>query len=192
MAFESDEVRRLRHEIRAKSDAIMVGSNTIRIDNPLLTVRHVEGPNPLRVIPASMADIPYTAHVINDGGPTLIAVGAQAPEKRVRRLLDANVAVFRTSTNVVDLSELLEHLYSQDVRSLMVEGGTTLLSALFRSRLVDRLIVQHLPIIFGGDSTPCMIGGPSIDRIDDAIKIQLLDVYGVGGHAIIEYDCRLD
>ncbi len=189
MAFEDDDVRRYRHELRANSDAIMVGSNTIRIDDPYLTVRYVPGPSPLRVIPASTGNIPLTSNVLADGGRTLVAVSALAPDDRVEMLRKTGASVLKMSTGGVDLSALLSHLHSLEIRSLMVEGGALLLSALFRMRLVDRLIIQHLPVLFGGSDVPCMVGGPSISTIDEAIRLQLVGLERIGGHAVITYDC---
>jgi 2,5-diamino-6-(ribosylamino)-4(3H)-pyrimidinone 5'-phosphate reductase len=84
MQFMSHEAEVLLHQIRADSDAIMVGANTIRIDNSFLTVRHVEGKNPIRVIPSSKADISPDANVLSPDAPTIIAVSARADRKRVR------------------------------------------------------------------------------------------------------------
>ena len=93
MQFMSHEAEVLLHRIRAESDAIMVGSNTIRIDNSFLTVRHVPGNNPIRVIPSSRADISPDANVLSDDSSTIIAVSESADprliavlEKRGQRL----------------------------------------------------------------------------------------------------------
>ena len=73
---------KLLHQIRADSDAIMVGANTIRIDNSFLTVRHVEGKNPIRVIPSSKADISPDANVLSPDAPTIIAVSGRADKEK--------------------------------------------------------------------------------------------------------------
>lgn len=90
--------------------------------------------------------------------------------------------------SLVDLSGLMRHLLDRGVRSLMVEGGETLLAEMFRLRLVDRLVVQHLPVIFGGKNAPAMVGGNGIFNIKDAIRLRLLETRNVGGHAVITYD----
>jgi 5-amino-6-(5-phosphoribosylamino)uracil reductase len=80
MSFEDDDVRYYRHQLRATSDAIMVGSNTIRIDDPSLTARYAPGRNPLRVVPSCDGNIPLESQILNDGGATLIAVGESASD----------------------------------------------------------------------------------------------------------------
>lgn len=188
MALEDEAVQRFRHELRAKSQAIMVGSNTVRIDNPKLTVRGVAGRSPLRVVPASRADIPPDSHVLTDGHATLVAVSLAARPKQVQSLR-RNSAVESVSLgdDRVDLTALLAYLSQRGISQLMVEGGATLLASLFRARLVDQLIVQHLPVIFGGAGLPSMVGGPQIARLDEAIPLQLADLRQIGKHAVMTY-----
>lgn len=188
MAFEEDAIRRHRHELRARSEAIIVGSTTIRLDDPQLTARYVTGASPLRVVTSSRADIPLTARVLTDGGRTLVAVSAAAPESSIEALKSSGVDVVALGDARVDLARLLEHLNVVGVRSLVVEGGATLLSSFFRGGLVDRLIVQHLPVVFGGDCTPAMVGGPPMASIEDAIPLRLIDVQRIGSHAVITYE----
>lgn len=188
MKFEDEAVRRYRHALRAGNDAIMVGANTARLDNPLLTVRHVDGPDPLRIVPSSLGVLPTDLHLLNDGGQTLIAVSALASEQQKAALRATGAAVLEAGHDQVDLAGLLDQLGGMRVRTLMVEGGATLLAALFRAGLVDRLIVQHLPVIFGGDDTPAMVGGPALRNVDDAIRLKLMHVEQVGQHAVITYE----
>jgi riboflavin-specific deaminase-like protein len=188
MKFEDDLIRRFRHELRAQSDVIMVGSNTVRLDNPSLTVRHASGPNPLRVIPATLGDLPLESTILMDGNSTMVAVSERAPGENIAALRQRGADVVRAGVDKVDLGLLLSLLYRQSIRSVMVEGGATLLAALFRSRLVDRLIVQHLPVIFGGDGVPSMVGGPALASLDEAVKLRLRKVDSVGNHALIDYD----
>lgn len=189
MVFEHPEVRQFRHELRAASDAIMVGSNTIRIDDPLLTVRDAPGPNPLRVVPSAYGSLPLDANIFKDGNPTLIAVSEAAPESAVRALKDVGASVVRCGERQVELEGLLSRLWERGVRSLVVEGGATLLAALFRQHLVGRLIVQQLPVIFGGDDTPAMVGGQALADITGAIPLTLRSVERIAEHAVITYEC---
>lgn len=188
MKFESAEVQRFRHELRAECDAIMVGSNTIRIDDPLLTVRFATGSNPLRVVPTSMGNIPLDSKILSDGGATLIVVGNAASDTVVANLQATGAAVVRVSQGNVDIRALVDLLRHRGVRSVMVEGGATLLASLFRANLVDRLIVQHLPVVFGGTDVPAMVGGEALQDVRASIPMKLVRVQQVGQHAIITYE----
>ena len=190
MVFEDDAVRRYRHKLRAHAGAIMVGSNTIRLDNPHLTVRDAPGTSPLRVIASSTADLPIMSHVFTDGGRTLVAASEAAPENNMSALTRRGVNVVTVGHRRVDLNALLEYLGSVGVTSLIVEGGATLLSSFFRSNLVDQLVVQHLPVIFGGHDTPAMVGGPAISSLDEATLLKLVKVKRIGSHAVIIYERR--
>jgi 5-amino-6-(5-phosphoribosylamino)uracil reductase len=96
--------------------------------------------------------------------------------------------VVRAGSTQVDLAALLSDLADRGVSSLVVEGGASLLASLFRNRLVDRLIVQHLPVVFGGDNVPSMVGGSALKSLDDAIRLRLVETRTVGAHAVIIYD----
>jgi 5-amino-6-(5-phosphoribosylamino)uracil reductase len=187
MALEDAAVRRFRHELRAASDAIMVGSNTVRLDDPSLTVRHVPGSNPLRVIPAAKGDLPLGSKILTDGHATLIAVSEAAPSHQVASLRERGAEVVYAGSSTIDLAQLLSLLHQRGISSMMIEGGATLLASVFRSRLADRILVQHLPVIFGGDDVPSMVGGAAMQSIDEALKLRLVEAKTVGGHAVMDY-----
>lgn len=153
--FYGDELRAWFHQQRALHSAIMVGAGTVRSDDPELTVRHFEGPNPLRVVPTSMGDIPLGSRLLNDGGATLVAVSRAAPVEVVAALAaKPNVEVVRCGAAAVDLTELMEVLYALGVRSMIAEGGSRLLHSLFEADMVSRIIIKHIPVISGATEAP--------------------------------------
>ena len=85
-AFYGAPLQRWFHQQRAAHDAIMVGAGTVRADNPQLTVRHVEGRNPLRVVPTNDGALPPESYILTDGQPTLLAVPDDLPADAVARL----------------------------------------------------------------------------------------------------------
>ncbi|WP_394763164.1 RibD family protein [Phenylobacterium sp.] len=153
--YSSDELKAWFHGLRAQCDAIMVGANTVRVDDPLLTVRHVEGRSPLRVIPSSDGLLPLTSALLNDGLATLVAVGRTASPQTIAALAaKPGVEVVRCGEAEVDLAALMDILAERGVRSLIVEGGSTLLSSLFGRGLVSKIIIKHIPIISGDPEAP--------------------------------------
>ena len=153
--YSSYELKAWFHGLRAECDAIMVGANTVRVDDPLLTVRYVEGKSPLRVIPSSDGLLPLTSALLNDGLPTLIATGRTASATTVAALAaKPGVEVIRCGEDEVDLAALMALLAARGVRSLIVEGGSTLLSSLFGRGLVSKIIIKHIPIISGDPEAP--------------------------------------
>src|ERR687893_248726 len=152
--ISAPESLRFSHELRAKHDAIMVGSGTACKDDPRLTVRLVAGQNPLRVIVDSTLRIPLTAAILKEGAApgTVLAVTDRAPaaKRDEVRALGATVLCLPTNTGGrVDLASLLTALHDRGVRSVLVEGGAGMITALLRARLVDRLVVCVAPKILG-------------------------------------------
>jgi riboflavin-specific deaminase-like protein len=153
--YSTDELKAWFHAQRALSDAIMVGANTVRVDDPSLTVRYVEGRNPLRVIPSSDGLLPLASTLLNDGFPTLVAVARKAHRDAVAALeAKPRVEVVCCGDDIVDMPVLMALLAERGLRSLIVEGGSTLLSSLFGQDLVSRIIIKHIPIISGDPEAP--------------------------------------
>lgn len=191
MQFMSHEAEVLLHRIRAESDAIMVGSNTIRIDNSFLTVRHVPGKNPIRVIPSSRADISPEANVLSDDSLTIIAVSEKADPQKVAALAQKGAIIEVTGKDKVDLSLLLTRLSSDHgVKRLMIEGGSTLNGQMFSLGLIDEIVLIHLPFIAGGTDTPSLVGGLPTRSVDDLIRLELKKNYFAGDNMITEYTVR--
>jgi 2,5-diamino-6-(ribosylamino)-4(3H)-pyrimidinone 5'-phosphate reductase len=189
MKYMAHETEILLHETRAAYDAIMVGANTIRIDNSFLTVRLVPGKSPLRVIPSSMAEIPEGANVLGKDAPTVIAVAESAPKDRVEAIRRKGAGIIVAGKDHVDLPLLL-HLLWRDhgVKKLMIEGGPTLNWHMLSHRLVDEIRLIHLPFIVGGSDTPSLVGGMHIDTEDQMIRLALKRFYLCGSNLVTEYD----
>ena len=189
MQYMDPETEVLLHKTRAEYDAIMVGSNTIRIDNSMLTVRLAEGSNPIRVIPNRGADIPLDSNVLGNDAPTLIAVSEEAPKDRVEAIRRKGVDVLVAGKTEIDYALLLSELYEKyQVRTLMVEGGPTLNYYMFKNRLVDELRLIHLPFIVGGADTPSLVGGMKIHSVEEMFHLNLKNHYMCGKNLITEYD----
>ncbi|MBP2132127.1 2,5-diamino-6-(ribosylamino)-4(3H)-pyrimidinone 5'-phosphate reductase [Methanomicrobium sp. W14] len=179
----------LLHKTRAEYDAIMVGSNTIRIDNSFLTVRYVEGENPVRVIPSSMGDIPPESNVLGKDAKTIIAVCKKAPQERVDAILKKGAEVLFCGEDRVSLPLLMNILATDyNIKTLMVEGGPTLNYYMLQDRLVDEIRLIHLPFIVGGADTPSLVGGMHIDSEEEMFHLALKEYYMCGSNLVTEYD----
>lgn len=170
LRISCDEDLRIVDELRAESDAIMVGIGTVLADDPRLTVKsrdlrkrrleEKKDENPLRVVVDSRCRVPLSSKVLNDEAKTLVAVSKAADEERIRKVSQrAEVVVF--GEKKVDLSRLLEHLFSRGVRRVMVEGGGTLISSLVSGGLVDEMRVYFAPMVIGGSKSPTICDGNS-------------------------------
>jgi len=145
---------RFAHEMRAANDAVIVGAGTVCSDDPRLTVRHVPGQNPLRVVVDSTLRTPPDAAVLSgDAGPgTVLAVTDRAPTDRRERAVDSGATVLDLPSDPdgrVDLKALREELAALGVGSVMVEGGATLITGFLKAGVVDLLAVCVAPKILG-------------------------------------------
>ncbi len=182
------ESQKFLHKKRTEFDAIMVGSNTIKIDNSILTNRLVNGKSPIRVVPCSDASIPLDSNVLNRDAPTIIVVSRRADAQKVQKIREKGADVMVCGDDRVDLSLMMERLVERGIKRLMVEGGPTLIWLLIQRRMIDHIVLIQIPYIIGGDSTPSLVGGPGVDSIDQVVSTRLTDFYKVGNHLITEYD----
>jgi 5-amino-6-(5-phosphoribosylamino)uracil reductase/diaminohydroxyphosphoribosylaminopyrimidine deaminase/5-amino-6-(5-phosphoribosylamino)uracil reductase len=148
------ESLRLTHQLRAEHDAIMVGVGTVLADNPRLTVRLVDGPDPLRVIVDSRLRTPLDANVLAGDAAhgTILAITDRAPSERRQAAQQRGASILvlpEDEAGHVQIAPLLERLAGRGVRSVMVEGGAGMLTAFLRARLVDRMVVTLAPKVLG-------------------------------------------
>jgi len=190
----SEKLLRRLHQLRAGVDAVLVGAGTVLADNPRLTVRAVQGKNPVRVVIDSMAGIPLDSEILKiEDAPTIVAVCKTAPQERTDRLIEKGAEVMRFDCeDEIPLSVLLERLHSKGVKRLLVEGGSEVRWSFVRDRLVDELFVWIGPSVWGGSTAPSLVGGEGYLEIDSALKLRLKNCEVVDGTVILEYDVLRD
>jgi diaminohydroxyphosphoribosylaminopyrimidine deaminase/5-amino-6-(5-phosphoribosylamino)uracil reductase len=175
-----DQARLAGMRLRQASDAILVGINTILADNPSLTYR---GParraRPLRrIVLDSKARTPVDSNVVSDTarGSTLIVVGPDAPPARVAALarqVDVLVVPFEKSRRTaLDLGALLRALGSEEITSLLVEGGGEVNASFLLQRRAQRIAFFYAPMVLGGRRSRPAVGGAGFASLDQAASLQ--------------------
>jgi len=177
-----EDLRRV-HRLRAEVDAILVGVGTVLMDDPKLTLKaeYVKGRNPLRVVLDSDGKIPENAHVLDGTAPTLIVTSEESTRDFPR------VEVLRCGKDEVDLALLLDRLASRGIKTVLVEGGSTVIWSFLRHRLADELKVFISSRVLGGHSAPTLAGGLGATSLEDSIRLRLERTERLGDGILLEY-----
>lgn len=171
-------------QIRATSDAILVGGGTVRRDNPSLRIHwDLLGPEPmpaellrrkdkppLRVVMGSLKGIPPKSRFLDGSLPTVVfSVNGD------RSKYPTHVTVVRCEESQVQVAKVLEWLKGHEVERLMVEGGSRVLTSFLRGGLVDRFTVFVSPQLIGGTRAPVVFGGDESRNSDETISLHLVE-----------------
>ena len=178
------------HKLRKEMDAIMVGINTLLADDPRLTVHKIEAKledNPVRIVVDSKARTPLDFRILNKDAPTIIATSENADPEKVKSL-EKKATVLKCGKDRVDLESLMKELSRIGIRTLMLEGGSTLNYSMLKNGLVDEVRVCVAPMIAGGVQAKTLVDGEGIDLMSHAIKLKLKKNYNRGNDLILEYE----
>lgn len=144
----------LTHRIRAACDAIIIGINTLLVDDPVLTVRLARGISPQPIVLDSNLRIPLQARLLDrTDHRCLLACTDTSDSERVDAVLGRGAEVIRCHRDRrdrVDLPNLLSLLGERGIRSIMVEGGGQVITSFIKARLVDQMIITIAPRLVGG------------------------------------------
>ena len=152
LTLSCPESKYFTHALRSLHDAILVGIGTVLADDPKLTARRVGGPHPRPVVLDTHLRFPDSARLLEHPRGVIIATGPHPPQTRVRALegRGATVLPLPLKGERVDLHALLDALAAMNLCSLMVEGGSRVLTAFLRARLVDWAAITLTPHFIGG------------------------------------------
>ena len=174
------ESAKLTHILRADHDAILIGIGTLLVDDPRLTVRLVEGDHPRPVILDSKLRTPIDS-VLMKSNPPWIATSEDADQAKAQQLASQGAKLLdlpASQDGYLHLPALLEILYREGIRRLMVEGGARVLASFLESQLVDFVVVTISPLILGG--LPAIQFKNSLKSTDNNKDIPRLDKMNTG------------
>ncbi|MFC1860222.1 bifunctional diaminohydroxyphosphoribosylaminopyrimidine deaminase/5-amino-6-(5-phosphoribosylamino)uracil reductase RibD [Chloroflexota bacterium] len=191
--ISGDEARKYVQNLRYTSDAIMVGVNTVLVDDPRLTARTCGGKGgtarkqPLRVIVDGKGRMPLTAQLLNEPGKTLLVLGRLATPEDSAAFTQPGVEVleFPLDDGLVDLERLLEALGERGITSVLVEGGGILFGSLFDLGLIDKVITFVAPIIIGGKEAKTAVSGRGVDKVVDSLKLKRVSLEKLGDDVMV-------
>jgi len=185
-AISSQRDKERVDQLRAESDAVMVGGKTLLDEDPKLTVksealraaRVARGltPNPIKVGIVTKAKLyPHSKFLCEGNTRVVIFTTHQTSKEELAFLHSQGADVYTDHHDKVDLKNALTTLKELGIQRLMVEGGATLNFELLRLGLVDEVSAYMAPMIFGGSSAPTMAAGSGLER-SAAIPLKLIHV----------------
>ncbi len=171
------------HRLRAEADAVVVGSGTLRADDPQLAVRDrgTDVVQPLRVVVDTAATVSPGARVLDAAAPTMIAVAEDAEAGHLddpRARIDLVRLPRARDGRGLHIPALLAELYRRDVRSVLLEGGPTLAGSFVAARAVDKVIGYLAPALLGAG--PAALADAGVATIARAIRLDLAETVRVG------------
>ena len=165
--ISGEKSRERVHEWRAEEAAIIVGTNTAKHDNPMLTVREADGPNPIRVVIDRSLKLKKDLHLFDQSVMTLVYNGEKADEKE-----NLIFVPIHFSQNII--IQILADMHARGIQSLIVEGGSQLLKGFIDIGMWDEARVFQSPKKFESGISAPLLFSPIVDNemIEDAPLFQ--------------------
>jgi len=187
--ISGEQSRRVVHELRNRVDAILVGAETVRNDDPRLTCRMRGGRDPLRVVLDGRLSITPSARVCTQPStaPTLIATSEDHGRGENQAQLEAQgvqVVCLPGKNGQVPLRPLLVELGRRGHKSVLIEGGGRIAAAALREGVVDKVLFFYAPLLLGGEGR-AMIGPLGIDRVAAGQKLHTITVERIGKDILV-------
>jgi len=164
--ISSPQSLKFAHRLRAINDAVLVGANTLESDDPLLTTRLVRGANPIRIVLTKSGKLNSKRKMFRDNTtPTFVATGK---DSRLRPKDEFEVIYLNKRSEGLSLQELLKKLGKMGIMSLLVEGGSEVITSFLKQKLVDKVYICLAPIMIGEGLNST--GDLAVKKIAGALK----------------------
>ena len=187
LSSKEDSIR--LHKLRSKVDAILIGKNTLLQDDPLLTVRHVKGKNPIRIILDSSGTISIKSKIIKTSNeiPTIIVVSKKITDVNLSKLKKLPVEIIISGENSVNLKLLMKKLSTKKIKTILVEGGGTVNWEFIKNNIFDELIVTISPYLIGGNDSTSFVEGKGFAKITNSPKLKLKSIKRLKNYLVLNY-----
>jgi len=179
-------------KLRASVDGIMIGVNTVIVDNPSLRLKALgRDIQPVRIIVDSSLRTPPDARLFAFTGKVIIAASKKADPGKIKDL-PAKAEVIIAGESKVDLKQLLKELRRRGLRRLLLEGGGNLNWSMLEAGLVDELTIAIAPVVIGGRDAVTLVEGEGVPSIEKAFRLDLIDTSRCGEDVLLKFKVRGD
>ncbi|MEM8613157.1 MAG: bifunctional diaminohydroxyphosphoribosylaminopyrimidine deaminase/5-amino-6-(5-phosphoribosylamino)uracil reductase RibD [Cyanobacteria bacterium P01_H01_bin.105] len=179
----SPESRQRVHQLRGQCDAVIVGGNTVRHDNPRLTTHGVCDRNPLRVVMSRRLELPTVANLWQtDSAPTMVFT--EVKQQQARAAIPQQVEVI--SVDSLTPTTVLDILYEQGLSTILWECGGTLSAVALRQGVIQKLWAFIAPKLIGGNQAPTPIGDMGFQKMTEALNLHNTELEKIGPDWLIQ------
>lgn len=177
------------HELRSKNDAILVGKNTVKKDNPLLTVRYAKGKNPIRIIIDPRGEISSDSKIIKSSSkvPTIIVITKKISKKNLQKIQKFPVDIIIGGEKRINIKNLLGKLSKKGIGSLLLEGGGITNWEFIKNTLIDEAIITVTPFLVGGINSISLVQGTGFSKISKSPKLKLKSIIRIENEVVLHY-----
>ena len=181
----SETSRDYVHHLRAGCDAVIIGGNTLRRDNPLLTSHQSDRPNPLRVVMTQNLDLPLAAILWDVSvAPTLVVTQTGANPEMQARLRDRGVQILELEQ--LKPVQVMQHLYDRGFLSVLWECGGTLAASAITDGVIQKVLAFIAPKIVGGIVAPSPVGDMNIQSMSAALVLERVTYQQIGVDLLVQ------
>jgi len=187
-----ESARQFVHRLRHTVDAVVVGINTVRADNPSLTTRLAKGrgKDPVRIILDTHLSISPDARLLRQASDadTILVVGKAVAQDKKKAFEKKGTRVIQSAlkNGLIDVNALMDQLGAMQLTSLLIEGGSRVLASAFKAGIVDKVFFFYAPKILGGDDGVPICSGPGVELMSESIAVSDIGVHRFGDDVLIE------
>ena len=177
--------RKLVHKIRAGCDAVIVGGNTVRRDNPHLTLHQATGINPLRVVMSRNLHLPQEANLWDvEVAPTIVFTEWGKNPYLQAILRSKGVEVMELSP--LTPSQVMEVLYERELSTVLWECGGVLGAKAIAQGMIQKIMAFIAPKIIGGASAASPVGDLGLEKMSDALALEDVTLHQIDRDILVE------
>ncbi len=172
--ISSTTSRMVVQRMRSESDAVLVGVNTVIVDDPELNVR-IGGKSPIKIVLDSMLRIPAGAKVFS-GGTLVVVTTSKAPQDKIELLKSkgADIWIVPHSGDIVDMRSAMKEAAIREISSVLIEGGSEVAASALKGEIVDRIVFFIAPKMMGNGI--CSVGDMGVMDMDGCIRLTDIEV----------------
>ncbi len=185
----NERSRAFAHKIRSRVDAIIVGGNTARIDNPSLSARVGKKIYyPIRVVVTNTGMLPPDLALFSGPGQSIVACSSEANLDSLKKLNEAGARVMTVNgpNGCFSMKDMLTQLGEMGCLSVLIEGGGEVAASALEERVVDKVVYFYAPKIIGGRDAVPSVGGLGAENVASSVILENVKIRRFGQDIAIE------